>query len=183
MERLKEAILFALRSHSTQKRKTKDSHYFWHSFSVARLVEEFGGSEDAVIAAVLHDVVEDTSISLEEITQKFGEKVAGLVSELTSEKATDWKEKKQKTLEKFKIMSIEAKLIKLADKVDNLEDIKRDLLAGRNPWQYFNAGRDMQRWYYGQFLSMAKEDPYFMNHPLTRLLEKAFREVFNDQHF
>ena len=177
---LKKAIIFAMHAHGSQKRKVKDTHYFWHSFQVARILEEQGVKKEVVIASILHDVVEDTSVTIQDIKENFGERIASLVKEVTSEQEGEWEQRKLKTIQYFKFSSLEAKLIKIADKIDNLEDIKRDIISGRNPWEYFHASKEKQKWYYREMLNVAKKDKDLIKlYPsLIKIFEQAYKDVF-----
>ena len=176
---IKKAISFALKAHDTQKRKSGDSLYFWHSFSVARLIQEQGLPEKVVVASILHDIVEDTDKGIEEIEREFGEEVARLVEELTINVKDSWKKRKEESIKKFKNSSYYAKLIKLADKIDNLSEIKRDVISNKNPWKYFNAPYEEQKWYYSKILEEAKKDERVKDHALLKQYEVLFNEVFN----
>ena len=80
-----EALEFARKAHGLQKRKYTEELYIEHPKRVAKIVESVPHSSEMVAAAYLHDVVEDTDVSIEEIQEKFGDKVAKLVEELTDE--------------------------------------------------------------------------------------------------
>ena len=79
-ERVKKAIEFAKKAHEGQLRKTGEP-YIVHPLAVKKILEEWGMDEDTIIAGLLHDTVEDTSISLDEVRQEFGESVAFLVDD------------------------------------------------------------------------------------------------------
>src|SRR3989338_10357924 len=96
--KIKKAIQFAARRHHGKFRKeTELLPYITHPFSVALLVAESGGGEDAVIAALLHDTIEDTETTAEEIALQFGESIAVLVGALSEElsKETSWRMRKE----------------------------------------------------------------------------------------
>ena len=94
-----EAIIFAALAHEGQKRKGTDVPYIVHPFEVAQILTKAGASESVICAGLLHDTVEDTEVTLEEIRQKFGGEVAGMVSVMTEDKSLSWEERKQKAVE------------------------------------------------------------------------------------
>lgn len=119
------ASLFSMSAHSSigQMRKYTEEPYYYHTFRVANTVYEHGGSEDMVVAAYLHDVVEDTSISINDISGVFGNDVAELVLGLTNKSSKEDGgriERKRIDREYLKEQSNEVKTIKLADILDNL---------------------------------------------------------------
>lgn len=124
-----EALEFARKAHGDQQRKYHHEPYIEHLKRVAALVQTVPHSKEMVCAAYLHDVVEDTPVSLQEIRQEFGDHVAELVAELTDEfvKANyqhlNRKKRKAKEVERQAGISPEAKTIKLADVIDNTRDI------------------------------------------------------------
>ncbi|XP_022303701.2 guanosine-3',5'-bis(diphosphate) 3'-pyrophosphohydrolase MESH1-like [Crassostrea virginica] len=119
---------FAAIKHKDQKRKDKEgTPYINHPIGVANiLTQEAGISDVAVIqAALLHDTVEDTNTTFEEIQDHFGEEVTGIVREVTDDKNLPKLERKQKQIEHAPHASYKAKLVKLADKLYNLRDLNR----------------------------------------------------------
>jgi len=121
-----DAASFAADRHRQQRRKDVDaSPYINHPLALARILAlEAGVSDPQVIAAaLLHDTVEDTETSLEELETRFGELVARIVAEVTDDKLKPKAERKRLQVEKAATKSSEAKLVKLADKISNLRDI------------------------------------------------------------
>ena len=123
---LLKAIEFASRKHSTQRRKDKDaSPYINHPIVVTHLLADTGGITDLVtlMAAVLHDTVEDTQTTAEEIEAQFGRTVRKLVEELTDDKSLEKAERKRLQVDHAPTLSKRAKAIKLADKIANVQDV------------------------------------------------------------
>lgn len=121
-----EAISFAAKKHKLQKRKGADEEpYVNHVLEVANLLANVGKVEDfdVLIAAVLHDTVEDTETTESEIEKKFGAKVSKLVSEVTDDKSLPKAERKELQIEHAPHLSTGAKLIKLGDKISNIRDV------------------------------------------------------------
>jgi len=121
-----QALSFAAHKHRDQRRK--DDHgspYINHPIAVARvLCEEAGVSDTRVLcAALLHDTVEDTDTSPEELEAKFGPDIRSIVMEVTDDKRLNKAERKRLQIERAAGVSHAAKLIKLADKICNLRDV------------------------------------------------------------
>jgi len=126
-ERVIKAYNFAKEAHEGQVRKYSELPYFSHPKGVARILEELHVEDDLIITALLHDVVEDTSLELEDILREFGERVASLVNELTSDKDSSRKIGKDIYLaHKLRNMSEDALLIKLADRFHNILYLQED---------------------------------------------------------
>ena len=121
-----QAISFAAQKHKLQKRKGADEEpYVNHVLEVANLLANVGKVEDydILIAAVLHDTVEDTATSGEEITNFFGVTVSGYVLEVTDDKSLPKARRKELQVEHAPHLSTGAKLIKLGDKISNIRDV------------------------------------------------------------
>jgi guanosine-3',5'-bis(diphosphate) 3'-pyrophosphohydrolase len=125
------ALRFSADMHRYQRRKDEaQSPYINHPIEVAQLLWQVGGVRDAdvLLAALLHDTIEDTQTSPDEIRKLFGERVLALVLEVTDDKALPKAERKRLQIENAPHKSAGAKLIKLADKSCNVRD-----LAGSPP--------------------------------------------------
>jgi len=123
---LAQAISFAAKKHKNQKRKGADGEpYINHPLEVLNLLANIGNVEDydIFITAVLHDTIEDTETTKEEIAELFGEKVCQMVLELTDDKSLPKAERKQLQIEHAPRISVGAKQIKLCDKISNIRDI------------------------------------------------------------
>ncbi|NJM49703.1 MAG: bifunctional (p)ppGpp synthetase/guanosine-3',5'-bis(diphosphate) 3'-pyrophosphohydrolase [Sphingomonadales bacterium] len=125
---LTRAASFAAIKHCAQRRKDVDATpYINHTLAVAAILSEEGGVDDAEIlaAAILHDTVEDTEATLDELTKLFGKRVASIVGEVTDDMTLPKAERKAKQISSAAGKRREAKLVKLADKISNLRDIAR----------------------------------------------------------
>ena len=126
--KLLKAAYFAAEKHRGQTRKDSDgSPYINHPLSVALIIAETGGVSDTEVlaAALLHDTIEDTDTTEEELEKEFGSRVLSLVLEVTDDKSLPKKVRKQKQIEHAEHLTKEAALIKLADKITNIRDISR----------------------------------------------------------
>jgi len=121
------AMSFAFIKYGNLKRKAKDIPYVIHPIRITTILHAAGFNEfdhdDLMIAALFHDLLEDTETTLEEIESQFGKKVGEIVVELSKPKGTKGRDK-DKWLENFIENSKEAKIIKIADRIDNLMDMR-----------------------------------------------------------
>ena len=120
------ALRFAAQKHSRQRRKDSDATPFInHPIAVAEILARVGGVTDVATlqAAILHDTLEDTQTTPQELDEHFGQQVRLLVQELTDDKSLPTQERKRLQIEHAPHLSDAAKQIKLADKVCNLVDI------------------------------------------------------------
>lgn len=150
MENILKALSFATNAHKDQVRKSTGNAFITHPMSVAVLLASEGCSEEVVIAGILHDVVEDTPIELEEIEEVFGKKVANLVwCASEPNKDLSWEERKIHTIETMKMYSLEEKMVICADKIHNVTSLIEDKkVLGENIWDGFKRGKEQQKWYY-----------------------------------
>lgn len=153
---LERALRFALRAHEGQFRKGTAGAvpYASHVVAVAFLLRRIGFEDEVVAAGLLHDVVEDASVTIEKVGSDFGGRVAELVSACTERKRDEagrprsWVERKREALDCLASASVEARGVALADKLHNLLCIEMDLREGRPVWAAFNAGRSDVLAYY-----------------------------------
>lgn len=181
MPDLFDAIEFAARAHHGQYRKSSPIPYILHPLGVARLLIECGASPDVVIAAVLHDVVEDTSVTLDEVRAAFGDEVARLVQGMSEPDRKDtWENRKRDMLATLETAPEDLLLIELADKLDNIRAIHRDMLDhGDAVWKRFSRGRAQQQRLYEQFLTLFQRRIYSdCGIKLVTELEQGIRSVF-----
>ena len=123
---LLKALAFAADKHRHQKRKDAEaSPYINHPIALANVLVDEGGVEDIEVlcAALLHDTIEDTDTTHEELVNAFGSRIAHIVAEVTDDKNLRSEERKRLQIEHAPKLSVEAKLVKLADKTCNLRDI------------------------------------------------------------
>jgi (p)ppGpp synthase/HD superfamily hydrolase len=154
-ERLADALAFAIRKHGDQLRKGTAIPYVTHLMAVSALVGESGGEEDEMIAALLHDVVEDAGGApvLEEIRSRFGNPVADIVAGCTDDDSggekAPWLQRKQAYLAHLLGAPLPMLRVSCADKVHNARAIQRDLRDhGPSVFQRFKADREGTLWYY-----------------------------------
>lgn len=126
MNRLIQAIAFAATKHRDQRRKDAvASPYINHPIALVNVLANEAGIDDELVlmAAILHDTVEDTETTEQELIREFGPEVAGIVLEVTDDKTLPSAERKRLQIEHAATLSRRAKLVKLADKICNLRDV------------------------------------------------------------
>ncbi|XP_075215781.1 metazoan SpoT homolog-1 [Lycorma delicatula] len=124
---------FAAVKHKDQRRKNADkTPYINHPIGVANILSEEGGitDPDVICAALLHDTVEDTNTTFEELKTHFGSRITNIVAECTDDKSLPSDERKQLQIVNASGSSHEAKLVKLADKLYNLRDLTNEPPVG-----------------------------------------------------
>ncbi|HEY2559196.1 MAG TPA: HD domain-containing protein [Caldimonas sp.] len=122
------AAAFAARKHRDQRRKDAEaSPYINHPLELARVLAEVGGVTDAatLCAALLHDTIEDTDTTRDELVREFGAEIAALVGEVSDDKSLAKADRKRMQVEHAATLSDKAKRVKLADKISNLSDVAR----------------------------------------------------------
>jgi len=119
------ALAFSAEKHTKQRRKDIDkTPYINHPISLANiLAQRWVIDENVLCAAILHDTIEDTETTVDELQEHFGEKITSIVLEVTDDKSLEKSVRKQKQVEHAASISHEAKLVKLADKIANITDI------------------------------------------------------------
>ncbi|MGK0290412.1 MAG: (p)ppGpp synthase/HD superfamily hydrolase [bacterium] len=173
------AIEFASTHHHGQFRKGTKTPYISHSFSVASVLMKHRCPEDLVIAGILHDLVEDTHITIEDVQQEFGTSVAQLVEGASEpDKSASWEDRKKHTLGFLKTASLDLLIVSCADKFHNIYSIYDELgRVGDEVWNKFNAPKERQAWYYKGlaqvFLNRIEDD-------VSRSLFREFSFVVDD---
>lgn len=177
MEKIDYAILFATKAHDGQRRKTDNVDMIFHPFTVGMMLKYSDMSDECVIAGILHDIVEDTKYSLEDVKNIFGDEVAKIVDEVTENKSLPWEERKKEAIEKVRNASFEGKMVECADKISNLETLY-DLLQekGEDIWKSFNKPFEKQKWYYTEMYKAVTENSKFngLFDRYKKVLDKIF---------
>ena len=153
-EKFENALVYAAGLHRDQVRKGSRVPYVTHLLAVAAIVGENGGTEDEVIAALLHDAPEDHGgvPRLDEIRARFGDAVADVVAGCTDtyeDPKPPWRRRKEDYLAHLSEASAPVRLVSAADKLHNARSVLADYRAvGEDLWDRFNGGRDGTLWYY-----------------------------------
>lgn len=177
------AKALAAKAHEGQKRKNSGNDYIVHPIQVAKTLESSGYNDDVICAGYLHDVVEDTEVTIEDIEKEFGPKVKALVAAHTEDKSKAWRARKQHTIDTVKNGSKEVKALIIADKLDNLHSLQSEMWEkGAAVWEAFNAGYDQQKWY-NQCIAEAMDSGLHPNevpaffHEFRELVKQTFNET------
>jgi len=163
--RIQKAIKFAMVAHKGQYRKVGDIPYIWHPIEVANITMQMTHDDDVIIAGLLHDTVEDTEVTIEDIEREFGPRVRDFVSGETEDKhpelppSSTWLRRKRESVLELLDAPLEVKIIWLADKVSNMRSFHQMYLEmGIDMWQNFNMkDPKMHKWYYTRILSLVSD--------------------------
>ena len=165
MELVSEAIAFAVKAHDGMRRNKSGVPYILHPMEASVIVGTMTDDQNLIAAAVLHDVVEDAGITLEEIKEKFGQRVWELVRSETEDKRADlppastWRIRKEESLEVLKnTEDIGVLMVWLGDKLANMRSLYRDWkVEGDAMWQRFNQkDAKEQAWYYRSIVALTE---------------------------
>jgi len=179
-DRFVRAFALAEALHRPQRRKGSDVPYITHLMAVAALVGEYGGDEDQVVAALLHDAVEDQggSATLRRIRDEFGDAVARYVeacSDAHDEPKGPWLQRKQTFLAALRDAPTEVKLIVAADKLHNVRTLIKDHHeVGDRLWDRFTGRKQGTLWYYRQSLDALAAG---WDHPILRALRETVEQL------
>ena len=162
---LDRAIIFAVKAHAGTERRGKGFPYIVHPMEAMEIVATMTPDQELLAAAALHDTVEDTSVTIEDIRAQFGDRVASLVqseSDVFIEGKSEedsWHERKQAAMDRLAAASHEAKMVALGDKLSNLRAIARDYaVQGDALWQLFHAKDPKDHeWHYRGLAQALKE--------------------------
>jgi len=155
-ELLDRAIVFAANAHSGTTRRGKDYPYIVHPLEAMTIVSTMTSDQELLSAAVLHDTVEDTDVTVEDIRREFGDRVAELVAEesdsyLEGESLKDsWLRRKKAAIDRLASASRDAKIVALGDKLSNMRTIARDYaVKGDELWKLFHVSdKQAHEWHY-----------------------------------
>ena len=181
---LDRAIIFATEAHKGQFRKGTQIPYILHPMEAAAIVSTMTTDTEIIAGAVLHDVVEDTDTTMDDIQEMFGDKVAFLVCSETENKRKNlsaqstWKIRKQETLDHLKTASLDVKMLTLGDKLSNIRSIYHDYnTIGDALWQRFNQkDKNEHYWYYQSIADCLTElETYPAYKEYCDLIDKTFK--------
>ncbi|WP_224075205.1 HD domain-containing protein [Planococcus chinensis] len=172
------AIGFAALKHAGQVRKGTDIPYISHPFAVGMMLQRAGESEEVIAAGLLHDTLEDTAATEDEIREGFGERVLLLIRAASEpDKSLPWEERKRHTVSQLASRSREELAVIIADKLHNLRSIRLDLEEfGDEVWNRFNRGKEQQGWYYREIVNALKsrQEEWPMAQELKEEVERVF---------
>ena len=145
-ELLDRAIIFAVKAHAGTERRGKGFPYIVHPMEAMEIVATMTPDQELLAAAALHDTVEDTDVTVEDLRAEFGPRVAALVAEESDQmpegvsEEDSWHGRKQAAMDRLARASRDAKMVALGDKLSNMRAIARDYAAqGDALWNLFHA--------------------------------------------
>lgn len=174
------ALCYAADLHAKQFRKRTGRPYIGHLLGVTSVTIEYGGDEEMVIAALLHDAVEDQGglPRLREIRSKFGKRVAHIVDGCTdsfTQPKGPWLERKRAYIARVEKESAEVRLVSAADKLCNVRETLHDVrVQGENVFERFDGKREGSLWYYRELVRVFRKAG---NNPLVEELDRAVTEL------
>ena len=179
------AIEFAVRAHAGTERRGKGFPYIVHPMEAMAIVATMTPDQEVLAAAALHDVVEDTDVTVEEIRAAFGDRVASLVAcesdivlaELSEE--ASWPVRKQAAIDRLAAASHDAKVVALGDKLSNMRAIARDYaVRGDALWNLFHVkDRASHAWHYrGLAASLSELSETFAYQEFVELIARVFHD-------
>lgn len=177
LDKIEYAIYYATKAHKGQKRKVEDVDMIFHPFTVGMILQRNNCDEDTVTAGILHDVVEDTPHTFDDIEREFGKTVRDYVYDASEpDKSLEWIERKKHTIQQIKNAPLPSKLIVACDKISNLQDVLcniekygEDKIISRN--------YDQQKWYYTSVYESCING-VDKTHPIFERYKKILEEVF-----
>ena len=178
--RLIDAFALAAEIHGDHVRKGTGVPYVTHLMMVSALVGEFGGDEDLMIGALLHDALEDRPerITPQEITRRFGWRVCNVVvgcSDCQSKPKPPWEQRKRAFVTRLQHESADVKLVAAADKLHNASTLVHDVrIHGDAVWSRFNAPKDRQCWYLRSCVDALRDG---WDNPIIDQLDRTVTEL------
>lgn len=182
-ELLDRAIVFAVKAHHNTERRGKGFPYIVHPMEAVEIVATITSDQELLAAAALHDTIEDTDVTVEDIRLEFGDRIADLVhaesdqfTEGVSEEDS-WHDRKQAAIDRLAAASRDAKIVAMGDKLSNMRAIARDYaMKGDELWKIFHAkNKADHEWHYrGLAASLSELSDTFAYKEFVRLLDEVF---------
>lgn len=182
-ELLDRAIVFAVRAHAGTERRGKGYPYIIHPMEAVEIVATMTSDQELLAAAALHDTVEDTDVTVEQIRAEFGDRVAELVASESDtfedgvSEEDSWHARKQAAIDRLAKASHDAKIVALGDKLSNMRAIARDYsVKGDELWNLFHAKdrRDHEWHYRGLAESLSDLSDTFAYKEFVQLINQVF---------
>ena len=180
---LDRAIIFAVKAHAGTERRGKGYPYIVHPLEAVEIVATMTKDQELLAAAALHDTVEDTDVTLEQIRTEFGDRVAALVAAESDEmpagisEEDSWHSRKQAAIDRLAKASREAKMVALGDKLSNMRAIARDFAdQGDALWNLFHAKdpKDHEWHYRGLAEALEELDGTYAYQEFVKLINQVF---------
>jgi guanosine-3',5'-bis(diphosphate) 3'-pyrophosphohydrolase len=172
---IEKATRIAVSAHVGQVRKNDQSPYIVHPFMCAIKLAQYGFSDEVVAASLVHDVLEDTEVTVDELLQELGKEVVDIVKVVSEDKTLVWEERKQKYVEMVGKGSEGAKAVCIVDKIHNAQSTLFSYSKiGSVVWGAFNRGKEKKLWFDELCLAMFKQT---WRHPLIEEYEKLVEKM------
>jgi myo-inositol-1(or 4)-monophosphatase len=180
---LDRAILFAVKAHHNTERRGKGFPYIVHPMEAVEIVATITPDQELLAAAALHDTIEDTDVTVEQLRDEFGDRIAQLVhaesdqfTEGVSEEDS-WHDRKQAAIDRLRDASHDAKIVAMGDKLSNMRAIARDYaVKGDELWNIFHVkDKASHEWHYrGLAASLSELRDTFAYREFERLIDEVF---------
>jgi len=178
-EKFDKAYEYAREKHKNQKRKVSGLPYLLHIYDVCQILMDNDATENAIIAGVLHDTIEDTGTTLDEIYANFGSEVAYIVDVLTEKKTMPYEHRKTLQAVKVKHAPLDVKMVKCADLLANMRSLKEEVCEfGESLWGKFNAPKEIIAKHHKEMIDAISE---LGNLQMYKELQKIFDFVFDSE--
>lgn len=175
MTLIEKADQLAERAHAGQTRKESDAPYITHPRAVAQMLKDYGFEESVVAAALVHDVLEDTSVTQDELGAALGEEVLAMVRTLSYDKSLSWEEQREAYAQAVRAAPEGVKAISIADKIHNAQSLISGLQRqGSDMWKHFNRGKEKKIWFEEMMLRVFQET---WQHPLVKEYAQLVRKL------
>ncbi len=181
---LDRAVIFAVKAHANTERRGKGFPYIVHPMEAVEIVATMTPDQEMLAAAILHDTVEDTDVTAEEIRREFGDRIADMVvseSDVFTPGVSEeesWRSRKQAAIDRLGRASRDSKMVALGDKLSNMRAIARDYKEkGDALWSIFHApgGKSDHEWHYrGLAGAMAELEQYSAYQEFVSLIDQVF---------
>lgn len=182
---LDRAIVFAVKAHHNSERRGKGFPYIVHPMEAVEIVATITPDQELLAAAALHDTIEDTDVTVEQIRAEFGDRIANLVqaesdpvAEGVSE-AESWRDRKQAAINRLAAAPRDAKIVAMGDKLSNMRAIWRDYqVKGDELWEIFHVtDKTLHEWHYrGLAASLSELGDTFAYKEFVRLIDEVFEK-------
>ena len=182
-ELLDRAIIFAVKAHAGTERRGKGYPYIVHPLEAVEIVATMTADQELLAAAALHDTVEDTDVTVEQLRAEFGDRIASLVADESDEmpegisEEESWHGRKQAAIDRLSRASHDAKKVALGDKLSNMRAIARDYaVMGDALWNIFHAKdpKDHEWHYRGLADALRELDGTFAFQEFEKLINQVF---------
>ena len=180
---LDRAIMFAVKAHTGTERRGKGYPYIVHPMEAVEIVATMTKDQELLAAAILHDTVEDTNVTVDQIRDEFGDRVADLVASESDEmpagvsEEDSWHARKQAAIDRLSKASREAKIVAMGDKLSNMRAIARDYAEqGDKLWNLFHVkDRKSHEWHYRGLAYALKElEDTYAYQEFVKLINQVF---------